>query len=103
MPVKTQAAKGLTRYLLDADLDGEPIHVHISEVGPGQRSHPPHQHGGYEAIHMIEGEGTIELADERHILRANEAMVFDPRKLHGLFNHSDAPMKYLVVLVQDGN
>lgn len=100
MPVKTHTARGLARYLLDTDLDGEPIHVHISEVGPGQRSHPPHQHGGYEAIHMIEGEGTIELAEERHILRANEAMVFDPRKLHGLFNHSDAPMKYLVVLAK---
>ena len=61
MPVKTQVAKGLSRYLLDTDLDGEPIHVHISEVGPGQRSHPPHQHGGYEAIHMIEGEGTLEI------------------------------------------
>lgn len=103
MPVKIHVAKGLTRYLLDADLDGEPIHVHISEVGSGQRSHPPHQHGGYEAIHMLEGEGTLELADERHLLHANEAIVFDPRKLHGLFNHSPAPMKYLVILAGPGN
>lgn len=39
--------KGIARCLLDADLEGEPLHVHISEVGPGQRSHqkatPPAQ------------------------------------------------------------
>jgi quercetin dioxygenase-like cupin family protein len=72
--------------------------VHISEVGPGQRSHPPHQHGGYEAFYMMEGEGTLELDEERHVLRTNEAIVFDPQKLHGLVNHSGAPMKYMVIL-----
>lgn len=100
MPLQTHIAKGLTRYLLDADLQGEPIHVHISEVGPGQRSHPPHRHGGYEAIHMLEGEGTLELDEERYIFGANEAIVFDPQKLHGLFNHSGATMKYLVILAK---
>lgn len=79
MPLQTHIAKGLTRYLLDADLQGEPIHVHISEVGPGRRSHPHHRHGGYEAIHMLEGEGTLELDEERHIFGANEAIVFDPQ------------------------
>ncbi|MBX3013009.1 MAG: cupin domain-containing protein [Caldilineaceae bacterium] len=98
MPLQSHKARGLTRYLLDADLVGEPIHVHISEVGPGQRSHPPHRHGGYEALYMLEGEGTLELDEERHRLGTNEAIVFDPQKLHGLLNHSDAPMKYLVVL-----
>lgn len=100
MPVQTHIAKGLTRYLLDADLQGEPIHLHISEVGPGQRSHPPHRHGGYEAFYMLEGEGTLELDDERHVLGANEAIVFDPQKLHGLVNHGSVPMKYMVVLAK---
>ena len=104
MPLQTHTAKGLTRYLLDADLNvdrnGEPIHVHISEVGPGQRSHPPHRHGGYEAFDMLEGEGTVELDEERHVFGANEAIVFDPQKLHGLVNHGSAPMKYMVILAK---
>jgi len=49
---------------------------------------------------MIEGEGTLELGEERHLLRPNEAIVFDPQKLHGLINHSKAPMKYLVILAK---
>ncbi len=91
-------AKNIARTLLDADLDGEPLHLHISQVGPGERSHPPHQHGGLEAFYMLEGEGTLEIDGERYPLKANETIVFDPQKLHGLINTGDAPMRYMVVL-----
>ncbi len=90
--------KGISRYLLDADVEGEPLRVHISEVEAGQRSHPPHKHEGFEAFYMIEGEGTLEIDGESHPLRANEAVVFDPRKLHGLINTSQAPMRYMVII-----
>ena len=70
--------KGISRYLLDADVEGEPLRVHISEVDAGGRSHPPHRHGGFEAFYMIEGEGTLEIDGERHPLRANEASRFRP-------------------------
>jgi mannose-6-phosphate isomerase-like protein (cupin superfamily) len=92
------SVKGIARCLLDADLQGEPLHVHISEVGPGQRAHPPHQHGGLEGFYMIEGEGTLEIDGECFPLRANEAAVFDPQKLHGLVNSGSAPMRYMVIL-----
>lgn len=90
--------KGIANYLLDSDLNGEPLHLHVSEVAAGGRSHPPHQHGGTEAFYMLEGEGTLEIGDERHILKAGEAAVFDPQKMHGLVNYSDQPMRYVVVL-----
>lgn len=92
--------KGIANYLLDSDLNGEPLHLHVTEVAAGGRSHPPHQHGGYEAVYMLEGEGTLEIADERYSFKAGESVVFDPRKMHGLVNHSDAPMRYLVVLAK---
>ena len=92
------AKKGISRYFLDADVEGEPLRVHISEVDAGERSHPPHRHGGYEAFYMLDGEGTLEIDGERHPLRANEAAVFDPRKLHGLVNTSDAPVRYMVII-----
>jgi len=94
--------RGVARCLLDADLQGEPLHVHLTEVGPGGRSHPPHQHGGLEAFYMLEGEGTLEIEGESFTLQANEAAVFDPRKLHGLVNRSAAPMRYIVILANRG-
>jgi uncharacterized cupin superfamily protein len=47
---------------------------------------------------MLEGEGVLEIDGETHPLRANEAVVFDPQKLHGLVNRSAAPMRYMVIL-----
>lgn len=95
---REKSVKGVARFLLDNDLTGEPIHLHISEVAAGQRSHPPHQHGGYEAFYMLEGEGTVEIEEERFILRANEALVIDPQKLHGIANHSANPIRYMVII-----
>ena len=98
--MREQPVKGVARFLLDNELEGEPIHVHISEVAAGQRSHPPHRHGGYEAFYMLEGEGTIEIEQDTFVLRANEAMVIDPQKLHGIANRSHAPIRYMVIITK---
>lgn len=94
--------KGISRYLLDAELGGEPLHLHISEVAPGERAHPPHEHGGLEAFYMLEGSGTLEIDGEEYALGAGEAAVFEPHKRHGLVNTGDVPMRYMVVLVAEG-
>lgn len=100
MEFLTPDIKGIARYLLDADLTGEPLHIHISEVAAGQRAHSPHRHGGFEAFYMLDGEGVLEIDGEAFALVAHEAVVFDPRKLHGLVNKSPAPMRYMVILAQ---
>jgi XRE family transcriptional regulator, regulator of sulfur utilization len=92
--------KGIARCLLDADLQGEPLHVHITEIGPGERAHPPHRHGGYEAFYILEGSPTLEVDEETFLLGPNQAAVFDPQKLHGLVNQSDGPARYIVILVK---
>lgn len=97
---REQSVKGVARFLLDNDLEGEPIHLHISEVAAGQRSHPPHQHGGYEAFYMLEGEGTVEIEADRFVLNANEAMVIDPQKMHGIANYSAKPIRYMVIIIK---
>jgi uncharacterized cupin superfamily protein len=47
--------KGLTRYLVDEDLQPERLHLHISEIDPGTWAHPPHRHDGVEALYVLEG------------------------------------------------
>ena len=101
MSFQEHQPKGLARFFVDAELPSERLRIHISEVGPGARSHPPHQHPGVEAFYMLEGEGTLEIADERQLIRANEAVVFDPTKLHGLVNTGETPMRYIVIIARD--
>ena len=90
--------RGIDRYLLDEHFEGEPLHLHVSEVEPGERKHPPHRHGGVEAFYLLAGEGTLELDDERITLRAGEAAVIDPQRLHGLVNSGTVPLRYVVIL-----
>ena len=94
-------AKGLARLLTDVDLPPERLRIHISEVGPGERSHPPHKHPGVEAFYMLAGEGTLEIGAERQRIAAGQAIVFDPTKLHGLLNSGDVPMRYIVIIARE--
>jgi XRE family transcriptional regulator, regulator of sulfur utilization len=96
--IQETSMKGIARYLMDERLEGEPIHLHVSEVAPGERSHPPHRHGGYEAFYMLAGTATLELDEERVTLGAGDVAVFDPQRLHGLVNSGDVTMRYIVVL-----
>lgn len=101
MPFHPLPTKGIPGNLLEDGLPDEPIHLHISAVGPGQRSHPPHQHGGWEAFYLFEGEGTLEIEDERLVIRAGESIVFDPRRMHGLVNTGNSEMRYMVILTKE--
>ena len=90
--------KGLARCMVDEDLPPERLHIHVSQIGPGARAHPPHSHDGVEALYMLEGEGTLEIDGESCLVGAGEAAVFDPTKLHGLVNTGTAPMRYVVII-----
>ena len=93
--------KGIDRLLLDPSLHPDRLHLHLSEIGPGTRSHPPHTHEGVEAFYIIEGEGEAEIDGVRYPLKANEAIVLNPGVLHGLYNTGSGPMRYIVVIAKE--
>lgn len=95
------AVRGISRYLHDADLGEKDLRLHISQVDPGKRSHPPHRHAGFEAFFILEGQGTVEIDGDEFILNANETAVFDPRKMHGLRNDGAGPLQYIVIRAGD--
>jgi (S)-ureidoglycine aminohydrolase len=90
--------KGIDRLLVDPALEPGRLRMHVSEIEPGTRSHPPHTHEGVEAFYVLEGEGVLEIGEERYPLRANQGIVLDPGTLHGLFNNGTGKMRYLVII-----
>jgi len=50
---------------------------------------------------VLAGEGTLEIDGARQLIKAGEATVFDPTKLHGLVNTGTAPMRYIVVIARE--
>ncbi len=92
--------KGLARFLIGENVDPQKLSIHISEVEPGGRSHAAHVHAGMEAFYVFEGRVTVEVEGERYPLDANEAMVVDPRRPHGIFNSGSMRARYMVILTQ---
>lgn len=89
--------KGLSRYLRAAHIHEKSLRLHISSVGPGQSSHPPHRHGGFEAFYILEGEGTLAVGATEQRLAAGESIVFDPQEMHGLTNTGAGLLRYMVI------
>lgn len=100
MPFIERNVKGLARCLTDASLDPERLRIHISEAAPGGRLHAAHTHAGIEAFYVLEGQATVEWADERHTIGPGEAIILDAQTPHGIYNASDAPIKYMVIIAK---
>ena len=90
--------KGLAKCLIDADIDAEKLHFHISEIEPGMRAHAPHTHTGIEGFYILEGHGVVEVEGPRYSLGPNESIILDPAKLHGPENTGDTRMSYMVII-----
>ena len=92
--------KGLSGFFVDASLDPDRLSLHISQIEPGTSAHPPHIHAGVEAFYVLEGSGAIELEGEITPVSANQGVVVDPTRLHGISNTGSVPMKYLVIIAK---
>jgi mannose-6-phosphate isomerase-like protein (cupin superfamily) len=90
--------KGLSRCSIAASLDAEKLSLHITEIPPGTRAHPPHAHNGTEAFYVLEGSGAIETEGETIPVESNQAIILDASRMHGLVNTGSVPMKYLVII-----
>lgn len=90
--------KGINQLLVDPALAPDRLRIHISEIEPGARAHPPHTHEGVEAFYVLEGEGVLEIGEEKYSLRANEGIVLHPGVMHGLVNSGTGRMRYMVII-----
>jgi mannose-6-phosphate isomerase-like protein (cupin superfamily) len=94
------AKKGLSRCWIEEGVDPQRLHLHISEIAPGTRAHPPHTHAGTEVFYILSGSGVFEMNGTRVPLSANQAVIIDPQTLHGLENTGSTPMRYIVFISQ---
>ena len=75
----------------------------IDVVAPGMRSCPYRLHYAQEEMFIIlQGEGTLRVADERVPVRAGDVITIPagPEYPHQLINTSDAPLHYLSISTQ---
>jgi quercetin dioxygenase-like cupin family protein len=92
--------KGVSRFLFAEGADDDKLHLHVSEVGPGMRAHPPHQHAGQEIFYVLSGEGEVLVGDHTYTLRGGEAIQVDCEVEHGIVNVGAGPMRYAVIIAR---
>lgn len=90
--------KGLDACWIDSSLDPDKLHLHITEVPPASRPHPPHIHSGIETFYILEGSGVIETPEGNVPVQPNQAVILDASQEHGLVNTGSVPMKYIVII-----
>jgi uncharacterized cupin superfamily protein len=68
----------------------------LYEVAPGKRAFPMHAHlANEEALYVLEGEGTVRIADGEVHVQAGDYVAFPTGQAHQLINTSTAPIRYL--------
>ncbi|KPC53875.1 cupin domain-containing protein [Amantichitinum ursilacus] len=76
----------------------------IDTVAPGKMSCPYHAHHAQEEMFVIvQGTGTLRVADERLPVKAGDVIFIPPgpEYPHQLINTSDAPLQYLSISTRD--
>lgn len=92
--------KGIDQFVFEKGADPDKLHLHISEVAPGTRAHPPHQHDGQEIFYVFSGEGEVVYGNQSHHLTANQAIHVDCGVLHGIRNAGNVPLRYAVIIAK---
>ncbi|MGH9870496.1 MAG: cupin domain-containing protein [Candidatus Polarisedimenticolia bacterium] len=72
----------------------------VTTLPPGKRAFPYHAHRGNEEMFFIlEGEGSIRIAEEIHRIKAGDFISLPAGRdsAHQIFNDSPAPLRYLAV------
>lgn len=95
-----QDIKGIGRFLFADGADDDKLHLHVSEVGPGTRAHPPHSHAGQEIFYVLSGRGEVLVGEEPHILESGDAIQVECTVEHGIRNVGETPMKYAVIIAR---
>jgi len=83
-----------------AALDSKMIGFNVTVIAPGKKAFPYHAHRGNEEMFFIlEGEGSIRLADGTHKIRKGDFISLPPGRdsAHQIINDSKAPLRYLAV------
>jgi quercetin dioxygenase-like cupin family protein len=92
--------KGIGRFLFANGADDGKLHLHISEVAPDTRAHPPHSHAGQEIFYVLSGRGKVLVGEETQVLESGEAIQVECTVEHGIKNVGDSAMRYAVIIAR---
>jgi XRE family transcriptional regulator, regulator of sulfur utilization len=85
------------RIFLGTTLTGFNLEMHETILGPGEISHPPHQHINEETIVIVEGTIDVFIAGKTETATAGSVTFFASNDLHNFRNVGALPCRYYVL------
>jgi len=82
-------------------LDPHPVRVSVVRFEPGTRNHW-HRHGGGQVLHVVEGEGFVQLHGEpAQRIRTGDTVSTTPGEVHRHGAGPEGPMAHVAVSIGD--
>lgn len=102
LPVKVNGQnKG--RAVFDGETHlGFPVELHMTDLGPGQMPHPPHQHPHEEVLMVRSGLLDVTTAGKTTRIGPGCVTYIGSNELHGLKNVGEQPAEYFVIALGKG-
>lgn len=79
---------------------GDHVGVALEELPPGKETNPSHYHMlEEEHAYILEGALTLKLGARDYVMKAGDYVCFPAGQKvgHSMFNHTDAPCRYLII------
>jgi len=97
IPYSGDAKKKGRRFFLGATHTGFNLEMHETILGPGEISHPPHQHLNEEVIVIVEGTIEVNIAGKTDTATAGSVTFFASNDPHNFRNIGTGPCRYYVL------
>ena len=85
------------RFFLGTTHTGFNLEMHETILGPGEISHPPHQHVHEEIIVIVEGTIEAHIAGKTDTATAGSVSFFASNDMHNFRNVGSTPCRYYVL------
>jgi len=76
---------------------GYHVDMHMTELGPGQQPHPPHQHAHEELLMLQTGQLDVTMKGETRRLTPGSSVFVGSNDLHGWKNPGPGRAQYFVI------
>ena len=97
LPVRGNGPSKSRAVLNGETHSGFPIELHITELGPGQAPHPPHQHVHEELLMLRSGMLDATILGQTTRVTAGSVVYLASNDLHGWRNPGPDPAQYFVI------
>ncbi len=97
LPVKVNGQNKGRAVLNGATHGGFPVELHMTELGPGQAPHAPHQHAHEEIVMLRRGSLDVTIEGRTTRITAGSIACVASGELHGWRNPGPEPAEYFVI------